>query len=114
MSRPPIDLDDPNAVRAAIADIPLRVRPGRVDLMIMVAGGDRLAGTLVLIDDVPGSLAQHERVQALARTWRQLREELDDTAVAVTVCRDGTPEPTGEDLAWHDAIRATAAHVGVD
>ena len=113
MSRPPIDLDDSAAVRAAVSDFPIRVRPGCIDLVMMIAGVDRLAGTLLLIDDVPGDLAQHERVQALARTWRQLRDERGDVAVAVTVCRDGHPDPTGEDLAWHDAIRATAAHAGV-
>jgi hypothetical protein len=113
MSRPPIDLDDTAAVRAAISEIPLRVRHGHLDLMIMIAGLDRLAGTLLLIDDVPASLAQHERVPTLARAWRRLRDDHGDITVAVAVCREGYPDPAGEDLAWHDAIRATAVHTGI-
>jgi hypothetical protein len=113
MSGPPIDLDDTAAVQGALRDIPLRTRPGCIDVMIMIAGADRLASTLLLIDDVPADLAQHRRVQAFARTWRDLRDQREAVAVAVTVCREGGPDPTGEDLAWHDAIRATAAHAGV-
>jgi hypothetical protein len=34
-------------------------------------------------------------------------------AVVVAICRAGHPDAGGEDLAWHDAIRTTAAHAGV-
>jgi hypothetical protein len=113
MTRPPIDLDDSAAVCAALADIPLRVRPGYTDLMVMIAGADRLASTLLLVDDVPDRLAQHERVQSLSRMWRELAAARDGASVAVALCRSGHPDPTGDDLAWHDAIRATATNAGI-
>jgi len=114
MSRPPIDLDDTDAVLTAIADIPPRVRPRCTDLMLLVAGADRRSDTLLLVDDIPDRLPQHQRVQALSRLFRQLRSDLPGAeATAVAVCRAGHPDPTGEDLAWHDAIRATASHAGI-
>ena len=114
MSRPPIDLEDSAAVLSAVAEIAVRARPAHTDLMVLLAGDDRRSDTLLLIDDVPNSLPQHERVRALSRMWREVRVDLQDcTTAVVVVCRDGHPDPGGEDLAWHDAARATAAHAGV-
>lgn len=114
MRRPPIDLDDRVAVLAVLGDIPLRAHPGCTDMLVLLAGDDRRASKVVMLDDVPNRLAQHERVQTFGRFWRHLRaDEPAAAAAAVAIYRDGHPDPTGEDFAWHDPIRATAAHAGI-
>ena len=111
---PPIDLDDHAAVRTMLGSIPLRVRPRCTDVVALLAGGDHLARTVVLLDDVPGGLPQHERVRIFSRFWRKVRARTEAAeAAAVALVREGSREPTGDDLAAHDAIRATAAHAGI-
>ena len=115
MQRPPIPLDHPSTVQAFFADVPLRVRPRMVDLVILAAGEDHQAGQIALLDDLPQGLPQHERAKTLNRFWRRISDDFEDMrCVAVAVCRFGHLSAAGEDLAWHDAIRATAGMAGLD
>jgi hypothetical protein len=114
MQRPPISLDDTSALRELLTLAPLPPDERHVGLLVMPSGGDRLAWKMIVIDDIPRATPQPERARALNQVWQMLRDAMDDVdTVAIGVCRLGHPAPTGEDLAWHDAVRATVSRAGL-
>lgn len=114
MQPAPVDLDDPYEVLTTLADLPVRTRHGHLDLVLLTASHDHLSTRIVLVDDIPVSTSGADRARGLRKLWTRVRDLDGTTAAAVGVCRDGTLAIGGDELAWHDALRATAALAGVE
>ena len=74
--------------------------PGAV--LFLLGNEQGLPPVAVMIEDVPPSPPQHERVRLIAAMLSSLAE-VGCSAFVVIVCRSGSALVTGDDLAWHDA-----------
>ncbi|HSK26340.1 MAG TPA: hypothetical protein VK894_05455 [Jiangellales bacterium] len=103
-------------VSDALAVLDVLAAAGEADpgsLLLVLAGPAGQVALVVGIDEVPPDPPQHERVGVLAPFLRGLADQVDGIeGIALAVCRDGSTEVEGGDLAWHDAFTGAVRVAG--
>lgn len=71
-------------------------------VIIFAAAEDAKPPIAVVLDDMPPSPPQHERVQLMA-AFLAAAGQAGCTDFGLVICRSGPARTSGDDLAWHDA-----------
>lgn len=82
-----------------------QLREGDLAIVFADANGNKMCG--VVLEDVPESPPQDERLRALT-TLAEAAEHTECAGVLVATRRAGASEVRGDDLAWNDALIAVA------
>jgi hypothetical protein len=96
------DLRDHDAVLAYLSEHAASAMLAAEALIFFLAPEDDKPPIAVVIDDMPPSAPQHERVELIA-AFLPTAGQAGCTDFVLVVCRSGSAWISGDDLAWHDA-----------